>query len=895
MSTHARSVIGASLENRPAAGLLTSPLLPKRPRFLRELAVLQLEDRMLVDGLKRLHVFEGKEAQGLLSTLIRLMNGTRTLDQIESALPEVPASQIAEAILFLREWRLVEDEAITPTLDLPPNPETLAFFRRYAGITGVNRNGMEAWEKLQNSSVAIFMSGNLQPHIELLKTALLTAGVAQVSIIDRKHLSRLNCQAGRFPLIVSIASGDEDFEWHAKLDDWCFQHQLSWLRAILAPNGSYAQLGPLFNSRENSCYRCFARMHSQPGAFLNRTVTPAQIQLFHSLIAAETLCLLSHIGDPLRGKDFQHYSLPEWIQQTFSWARVPGCSRCLPISTEIAPPNPGLQKPVHLDIAFVFESFLAQESRLVLSRREQQQVSRPRLPANRQYPRFPNCAQYSLSNFIPELDSGALDILERSTLVSAQAVTADRLATILLMTAGIRTPQTSQKAVQRWSTTGGNLGSVQLFVAVRSVTGLGPGFYFYQPGEHTLAHFQRRSGALAVEDFMKRVIAGDTRNLPEAMVLFTGAFGRVSRKYGVFAYRLINMDAGVALSQLHLVAATLGIHSQIASRCADDLIADQLNLDPALEQVTAVVSLSRKPASATTSNVPEMPGLPPSAKVPENFRGIRLPAISQVLFRESRTREKHLHEGTFAVAPELLKIDLPRDSAIPLPPPGQGGRPVGNILTERVSIRQFSQEHVPLEQLSAMLHCALLGDRSDWPSENSAGRGLHLLVLAWRIHGLAPGVYEYINQQHALAALPVAASVRNATELFVQSEFAAAPLTVWISGNLAAACAAYGAFGHRQLLMRAGAAAHRLWMAALAHGLGGTVVGGIISGAARRLLDLDGYRTAGLVAFVGGYPVNGRGLRSVHNTVNSETMLSSESDWPAASLENTEIESESHE
>lgn len=86
----------------------------------------------------------------------------------------------------------------------------------------------------------------------------------------------------------------------------------------------------------------------------------------------------------------------------------------------------------------------------------------------------------------------------------------------------------------------------------------------------------------------------------------------------------------------------------------------------------------------------------------------------------------------------------------------------------------------------------------------------------------------------------------------MQSEFAKAPLVVWITGNLAAAAARHGGFGHRQLLMRAGMAAHRLWMAGMATGLSGCIVAGVVPGAARRQLELDGYRKASLIALAAG-------------------------------------------
>ncbi|HYE73791.1 MAG TPA: hypothetical protein VEF04_10680, partial [Blastocatellia bacterium] len=90
------------------------------------------------------------------------------------------------------------------------------------------------------------------------------------------------------------------------------------------------------------------------------------------------------------------------------------------------------------------------------------------------------------------------------------------------------------------------------------------------------------------------------------------------------------------------------------------------------------------------------------------------------------------------------------------------------------------------------------------------------------------------------------------------------------TGNLAAACARYGSWGHRQLLLRTGAAGQRLWLSSIGVGLAGTVFAGFLPRAANRFAGLDGYLQASLLAFaVGNYP------RFAQRLVNSEEILSS--------------------
>jgi hypothetical protein len=91
-----------------------------------------------------------------------------------------------------------------------------------------------------------------------------------------------------------------------------------------------------------------------------------------------------------------------------------------------------------------------------------------------------------------------------------------------------------------------------------------------------------------------------------------------------------------------------------------------------------------------------------------------------------------------------------------------------------------------------------------------------------------------------------------AEDLVLQKEFAAAPVLCTVTGNLAAAQARHGGYGHRQLLVRAGAAAHAAWLAALRLDLVGTVFAGLLPQVLRDRAGADGYRRAPLFAFAAG-------------------------------------------
>lgn len=176
------------------------------------------------------------------------------------------------------------------------------------------------------------------------------------------------------------------------------------------------------------------------------------------------------------------------------------------------------------------------------------------------------------------------------------------------------------------------------------------------------------------------------------------------------------------------------------------------------------------------------------------------------------------------------------------------------VMQERRAVRAYSDRHIGQEQLGAMLQTAAQGDDADWPSQRYAAR-LKLLVVAWRVNGMRPGVYGYQLDSHALQLMtqPAEESL-NGRGLVLQAEFAEAAALVLITGSLQDATAQHGSWGHRNLLVRAGAAGQRLWLASLATGLCGTVFAGMLPRAAKALAAIDGFRTTGLLAYATGYP-----------------------------------------
>ncbi len=858
------------MKTRPSRGSLArriqtanpAPAGSLHPRFLRELVCVPFGEEVIVDGSDRLHILRTGPNRHLLLKLISLMDGSRTPSDLAACFPDIPRGDVHDAISMLSSYGLLEDGS--PDREGNSNVATLSFMRRFLGVMHAHRNGPEAYRKLQSSRVAIFVHAKTSPVASLAKDLLEKTGVAPVELFSSESLHRGGRDAAildRESLVVGLSSAQEEGQWLPALDEWCFERGITWFRSVVDETAEYVDFGPTFKILETPCYRCLQAMHLQP---LDLRGSPAQRnsaldrRFVASMLAVEIIYLLSRLGPVAAGRDLRRFSLAHGEWQILRCSRLPGCSRCQL--------HDGMDKafsPAHtdtIDTAIVFEDYAGLPSRSAAPTK--QLPEEHALAQLYESKRFLNCRHIKLAQHIPDLRIGILDVLKSESRNSEQPLTLDELKTMLLATGGIRDAHGGILKIKRWAATAGNLGSVELWLAVRNVEGLSPGYYYYQPHDHSLACFQRHSGTLAVPDFIRRVLPTESPRLPDALVLFTGAFHRVARKYGPFAYRLVNLDAGAAVSQLHMVARCLEVESRTASRWADDLIEEQLNLQSFAEHCTAAVPIYRGnrgglefPESPRQTQV--QPGTPFSAKPPYQLGRLPVERVLEMTYRESRVKEEELRLGPYQVPSGLLtSCNEEPVNGKALPSPRCGGELVSTVLRKRTSVRHYTCEPVSLDQIATMLACARLGDVHDWPEEQDEGQALTFLVLSWKANGLDPGVYRYDAQNHTLILSRPAPSPEDTVELFVQEEFAAAPLVVWVTGNLAAACARHGALGHRLMLLRAGAAAHRLWMAALGMDLAGTIVAGVIPGAARQQLGLDGYKRASFIAVALGHGVN---------------------------------------
>lgn len=209
-----------------------------------------------------------------------------------------------------------------------------------------------------------------------------------------------------------------------------------------------------------------------------------------------------------------------------------------------------------------------------------------------------------------------------------------------------------------------------------------------------------------------------------------------------------------------------------------------------------------------------------------------------------------------ALGTELpIPLQWPHGPRTPLPRPEPHDlRPWSEVLAARTSLRYFAQRAITAADVAAVLHAAVCSDTQAYPSEVRAGLGLQLLVATRAVDGITPALHVLVEDGWALQRIAELPRGEAAADLVLQREFADAALTVLVIGDLEAACARHGDHGHRSLLIRAGAAAHAVWLTAIARGLGGSVFAGALPGALRELAGVEGARRLQLFACAVGHP-----------------------------------------
>ena len=778
-------------------------VLPDRPRIPPELLVLPFdEDGLLFVGTKQTELLSGKSARDLLPRLIPHLNGHSTLEELASRFSWLAPGTIRNAVTLLYSRGLLEDGCPPPAATELQDVDS--FLGRFVDVTRVNRNRREALDRLEASSILV---GGSDEATDLMQRQLAGSGIGHLGLVkDAAEGDLRGCS-----LLVAVATREAD-DLTSLLEQ--ARQQRVWALHVRAAQ-DVVQIGPLLIPGQVGCYRCMREMHALPRG----DADPDLVSFWLGIAALEAFLVLSRVGDPRLHNGFNLFERTRHglVNQYRHAVGVPGCSRC------------GLSGPA-----------LDPKSPAFLSRLLHSSASMPphELRSPREHQNHYNAANIALTLELAEPYYGAPVIALPTARPldeplpwfeighQRRGLNVEELASLLWYTAGYQ--KIEGGTLWRIAPTAGGLGSPELSVVARQVDGLPEGLYRYHSPGHALERLKDSPLPLL------QAALGIGAALPPCTIVGTASLGRVRSKYQNFSYRLVNLDAGVALGYLHDVAAALGLQIREYANIHDRAIAEAIGLPIAENRYVPTFAIGLGGEEPRAQEIPTVLGL-------QVLDGV----IDAAGAPPSRPRTRPEWQENRFVRAARGEAQLTLST-------------LGSVLLTRRSVRAYTIRPIAPTILQRFMALAVDIGRA---RIESGGASVHVrpwLALRVPSGALAAGIYQIdVERPDELLRRSDGFSQHQMERCLVQKNLSSAPAMIFVTGDFGAALAERGSRGYRDLLLQAGSVVSRSLLVATAHGLGACASAGLIEASFRPLANIDGYRDCPLVALTVGYPAEG--------------------------------------
>lgn len=503
--------------------------VPGRPRVRRGLAISADDTQLQVIGAAKNQRFSGRSAVTVVPRMLELCDGTRTHQALADELALTP-EQVFEVLALLWTSGVVEDTAADgEQTELPKHTATL--ISRLGDTTAGNAAWEDGARKLVDARVVILAGDDDSGAADGIARVLGADGLS----VDRHLTDRAD---------VVVLTGTPDPHLLAQL----YADGIAHLR--FAVQGRTAHIGPYVDPAFTACLTC----RIAEDEYDERATRPGDRELAIGLLTRDLFSLLAGSTPTPLPVHWRQVDLGRSRQVRRSAPTRPGCPTCSVGHGTVRPASTAAR--YEAAVAFPPRRFVGVKA-------HQAHFKGSNLALQRVVKTWPIASRI-------QLPTTQISDLDQRTGCDLKAITA-----LLTFMAGIADDSTSK--VQRWTATGGNLGSVVAHVVARDVDGLAPGTYGYVPTEHSLVRLSSRTDG----------IDGDA----PATVVLTGHFTKVARKYGAFALRIVLLDAGCALTTARRVAQARGLRIEDVPRWDDSRITNLLGTD-VTEPVTAVLNVS---------------------------------------------------------------------------------------------------------------------------------------------------------------------------------------------------------------------------------------------------------------------------------------------------------------
>jgi bacteriocin biosynthesis cyclodehydratase domain-containing protein len=543
-------------------------------KLIPGIMALPADGRLVVAGTPRRQVLRGKTATQVVPRILPLLDGTRTEEEIVREL-RAPRGQFDRIVAALDSCGLLEPAAGTPTLDALPD-EVVAHYGRfrdgrvYAGVS-------EMADVLGAARVCVVAEDDLA---DRMVQDLLRSGVSEVRRVPWP-LSRDGGTGHEPPAwqdhdLVVVVETPEGIRFISEDVRSLTGSGVPVLRFTVTED--HIEAGPWLYPGYGTCAECLARSRRDTGWDGPAGAPSAAVrELAAGLACAEVVSRILGTPGSRLVNQVSRISLPDLTAERYLVVPYPACPDCgfgspeqdTPEAAELALRNEWLTR---LAPAFLRDRqpFSKEEE----TRNRALRAERPRFTTHPSRP-LPS-AEHTVHGVFGE------DAPDRPAALEDEAFLSE-----LLRRVGGRRRDSDGDLMQRWAPTGGNLGSVELYVLHEpGFPGLPGTLFRYDDLAHALIAVRPDAVPAA------QLLAGTdltAEGTPSTVIVLVAALGRAAVKYS-HAHRLVHLDAGCARTQLDATATGLGRQATWAE-CWDERPAQVLRLHDEDQIVTGAALL----------------------------------------------------------------------------------------------------------------------------------------------------------------------------------------------------------------------------------------------------------------------------------------------------------------
>jgi SagB-type dehydrogenase family enzyme len=555
-------------------------LCPERPRFSEDYLVVPLAGQgLLVAGGGQREIFRGKTATLLLPRLLPLLDGTRSLADLEARLRPARPEVVRDAVWLLYFRGLLEegpseaDRADERAWAEAGLDRQLRFFGRYTDVNRASANRYGTQRRLERSRVLV---AGPEALADPLSRALACRGVGGVAVASLSDATDLEAALSGLHLVIAVAGEEQPHPW-SRLDRTCRSRGVPWIRAVIAADA--VEIGPRFSPHETACYRCATRFLAAPPP--RRAEDPTARAAGLAYLELATLMDLSALFSTELDDRARRLELTTGRLVDTCVLRLPRCRACGPGAHR----GPELQLPDDLPALFHLQTNHKWDGLTPKSHQTHYSAHVTDLArgAYKTYLTRPRVALPRLED-LPPLRTDLADSLQGMAPPAPGPLTLAHVAQVCGWSARWRT----EAFPYRFTPSGGGLCSSDLYVLAWQVEGLAPGLYHYQGKTHLLEALRAGDRRASLRAALPEGAPLDRAGLA---LVQTSHLARVYSKYGPRAYRYVHLDTGVMTRSLVMVAGALGLMAWSTGDFADDAVADLLAVPPRAEFPSRVVLL----------------------------------------------------------------------------------------------------------------------------------------------------------------------------------------------------------------------------------------------------------------------------------------------------------------